>query len=86
MHAEDRAVEENVFPAGEFGVEAGADFQQAGHAAPEPDAPGRRLGDAAEDFKQGRFARAVAPDDADNAPPRRIWNDTSRNAQNSLSD
>ena len=32
-HAEDGAVEEDVFAAGEFGVEAGADFEQAGDAA-----------------------------------------------------
>ena len=31
--AEDGAVEEDVFAAGEFGVEAGADFEQRGNAA-----------------------------------------------------
>ena len=32
-HAEDRAVEIDILAAGQFRVKAGADFQQAGHAA-----------------------------------------------------
>ena len=63
-HAEDAAVHVDVFAAGQFGVEAGADFQQAGHAASDFAAAGGRLDDAAEDFQQRRFARAVAADDA----------------------
>ena len=43
-HAQNGAVEIDVFAAGELGVEAGADFQQAAHAAVQLDAPaaGRR--------------------------------------------
>ena len=64
-HAEDGAVEEDVFAAGELGVKAGADFEQAADAAAELDAAVGGLGDAAQDFEQGRFAGAVAADDAD---------------------
>ena len=73
-HAEDGAVEVDVLAAGELGVEAGADFEQAADAAAEVDAAGGRLGDAAEDFEQRDLAGAVAADDADDlaaAAPRR---------------
>ena len=47
-HAQDGAVEENVFAAGQLGVEAGADFEQAADPAPDFNPSGGRLGDAAE--------------------------------------
>ena len=40
-HAEDRAVEIDVLAAGQFGMEAGADLEQAGDAAPDGDAAPR---------------------------------------------
>jgi len=46
-------------------VEAGADFQEAGDAALDADAARGGFGDAAEDFEQGRFAGAIAANDAD---------------------
>ncbi len=64
-HAEDRAVEVDVLPAGKLGVEAGADFQQAADAAVEFDVAGRGLGDAGKDLEQRALARAVSADDAD---------------------
>ena len=64
-HAEDRAVQIDVFAAGQLGVKAGADFQQAGHAALDQRAAFGRLGDPREDLEQRRFAGAVASDDAD---------------------
>ena len=64
-HAEDRAVQENVLAAGQFRVEAGADFEQARDAAPQLDAAARRLGDAAQDLEQRALAGAVAADDAE---------------------
>ena len=64
-HAEDRAVEIDVLAAGQFGMKAGADFQQARDAAAQGDAPGGRLGDAAEDLEQRALAGAVAADDAE---------------------
>ena len=45
-------------------MEAGADFQQTGHAAVEHHAAVGGLGDAAENFQQRAFARPVAADDA----------------------
>ena len=41
-HAQDGAVEKDVLPAGQLGMKAGADFEQAGHAAVDFDAA-RRL-------------------------------------------
>src|SRR5438132_1521671 len=65
LHAEDRAIEIDVLPAGQLGVEAGADFQQAADAAGDLDFPLGRLGDAREDLEQRALAGAVAADDAD---------------------
>ena len=64
-HSENRAVEKNIFAPGQFGVKARSDFEQTRHAPFDADAPGRRLGDAAQNFQQRGFSRAVAPDDAD---------------------
>ena len=64
-HAEDGAVQEHVFPAGQLGMKAGADFQQARHAAGEIDVAlgGRR--DPRQHFQQRALAGAVGSDDAD---------------------
>ena len=64
-HAQDRAVEVDIFAAGEFGMKAGADFQQAADAADDFRIAGGGLGDAREDFEQGGFAGAIAADDPD---------------------
>lgn len=64
-HAEDRAVQVDVLPAGQLGMESSADLEQAGDAAMDLDAAGRRFGDPAQDLEQGRLAGAVAADDAD---------------------
>lgn len=66
VHAQDGAVEEDVFAPGEFGVKAGADFEQAGNAPFDFDLSTGGGGDAREDFEQGAFAGAVAPNDAEN--------------------
>src|SRR5271165_1914071 len=63
-HAQDGAGEESVFAAGEFGVEAGADFEEAADAAVDGGVAGGGAGDAGEDFEQGGFAGAVATDQA----------------------
>src|SRR5690606_3548481 len=62
-HSQNGAVEEDVLPTGKFRVEAGADLEEAGDAAADTDAAGRRLGDAAQHLQQRRFPRAVAADD-----------------------
>ena len=64
-HAEDCAVHVDVFAAGQLGMKAGADLQQAAHPAADHCPAMRRLGDAAEDFQQRALAGAVATDDAD---------------------
>ena len=64
-HAENGAVEIDVFAAGQFGMKAGADFEHAGDPAGELDASLVGLGDAADHLEQRRFAGAVAADDAD---------------------
>ena len=64
-HAEDRTIQIDVLPPGQFGVKTGADLEQARDPAPERDPAGGRLGDAGKDFEQGRFAGAVAADDAE---------------------
>ena len=64
-HAEDGAVEIDVFAAGQFGMKPGADFEHAGDPADELDASLVGFGDAADHLEQRRFAGAVAADDAD---------------------
>ena len=61
-------------------MKAGADFEQAADAAAQLDTPAGRLGDAAEDFQQRRFAGAVAADDADDLAGL-YFEITSRSAQ-----
>src|SRR5262249_9730875 len=66
-HAEDAAIEVDVFAACEFRMEAGADFQKAADTAVDFDMTGRPLGNLAEDLQQRAFSRAVAADDADDS-------------------
>ena len=67
--AKNGGIEPDVFPAGEFGIESAAQFQQGGH--PSAGAHAARGGGkrAADDLQQGAFARAVATEDADALPP-----------------
>jgi hypothetical protein len=64
-HAENRAIQEDVLAARQLGMEAGADFQQAGDAPADLDPARGRLGDARQDLEQGGLAGAVVADDAD---------------------
>jgi len=61
-HAEDGAVEEDVFPAGEFRVEAGAYFQETGDAALDPAFARRGCGYTGKDLEEGALPGAVAAD------------------------
>src|SRR5271157_1173847 len=50
-HSEDSAVEKDVLAASELGMEAGADFQQAGNTPMNIDLAGRGPGDPREDLQ-----------------------------------
>jgi len=65
VHAEDGSVEKDVFLAGEFGVKAGADFEEAADFAVEGDAAFGGRSDAAEEFEEGGFASSVSSNEAD---------------------
>src|ERR1700679_3092669 len=64
-HAENRAAHINVFATGLLQVKASADLEQAAHAAVNFGVAFGGASDARKDFQQGAFARAVAPDEAD---------------------
>ena len=64
-HAEDRAVEVNVFASGELGMESRADFQERAHASVDLGGAVRRLRDPGQDLQQRALPRSVAADDSD---------------------
>src|SRR5438309_1826477 len=65
LHAQDGAVQENVVPTRQLGMESGSDFEQRSYAAPDLyTAPGG-LGDAGQNLQQRALARAIAADDPD---------------------
>ncbi len=64
-HAENGAAQKNIFAAGQLGMEAGADFEQAADAAVERGAALGGARDAREHFEQRGFAGAVSADHAD---------------------
>jgi hypothetical protein len=65
FHAEDGAVEVDVFAAGELGVEAGAYFEQAAHAAVELGLAFGGVCYPGQNFKQCALPRAIPTYDAD---------------------
>src|SRR5262249_19879465 len=65
-HAEDRAIEEDVFASGQFWMETGSDLEQTGDAPPQCDTPFVRLGNLAQNLQQGGFSSPIAADDAEN--------------------
>src|SRR5215213_1143806 len=64
-HPDDRAVEVDVLPAGQVGVKARPDFEQAPQPPVDVHLAGGRPDDAREDFEQRALARPVTADDAD---------------------
>ena len=64
--AEDGGVEIDVVAAGEFGVEARAQFEQGGDASVDGDGAGGGLHNAGDELQGGAFAGAVFADDAEN--------------------
>src|ERR1700754_1736340 len=68
LHAEDRAVEEDVFAAGEFGMKSGPHLQQASDPSTQSHSTPRRVGYAAQNFEQGAFASPILADDTKDLP------------------
>ena len=67
LEAEDGTVEVDVLPAGEVGMEAGAELEERADSAAHGDAAGGRLDDRSDDAKERALARAVAPDECERA-------------------
>ncbi len=67
-HAQDGAVEVDVFPAGQFRMEAGAHLEQGADPAVDLGVALGGVGDPREDLQQGALARAVAPDHPQHLP------------------
>ena len=63
LHAQDGAVQVDVLPPGQLGVEAGAHLQQRAHPPVDLGIPLGRLGDPGEDLQQRALPGPVAPDD-----------------------
>src|SRR3954462_11992817 len=65
LHAEDCAVQEDVFASGQFGMEAGANFQQTRHAPFDPDSAFGWFGDAAKYFQKSALTGPISSNDSD---------------------
>ena len=66
---EQRAVQVDVVPAGELGLEARAELQHRRELAADDDLAGGRLQDAGDALEQRRLARAVPAEDARRSSP-----------------
>ena len=65
LHAEDRAVQVHVLAAGELGMKAGTDLEQAAYTSANLGAACRRSRDTGEHLEERRLASSVAPDHAE---------------------
>ena len=70
-HTEHRAHQVDVLPAGQLGMDAGADVEQRADAASRARLAAGRVRDPGEDLQQGGLARPVRPDDPDRLSLRR---------------
>ena len=64
-HAENRAAEKSVLAARQFGVEAGADFEQATNASVNLRPSGGGFCNARKDFQQGSLTGTIAANEAE---------------------
>ena len=78
---EDGAVEVDVLPPGELGVEAGAHLEQGSDPTSRSRHPRRRRRDPGQDLEDRALPGAVAPDDAQRLPVARREKLTSRRDQ-----
>src|SRR5579863_3298333 len=69
-HSHDRAAQLDIFAPGQLRMETGADLEQATDTAVKFDPSGGRFGDARKHLEQGRFAGAIASDDAEHLTRR----------------
>src|SRR5439155_18464283 len=69
-HAQYRAVEINIFPAGQLGVKSSANLEQAAQASAKRDAAFGRIGNLGNNFQQGTLAGAIAAENPDNVALR----------------
>ncbi len=83
-HAEDGAVQVDVLAAGQLGVEAGADLQQAGDPAADFGPSAARLGNSGENLEQGRLAGPVAPDDPQHLTLAHLEGDVAQRPQHAF--
>jgi hypothetical protein len=67
--AEHRGVDADVVARRQVGVEADAELDERRHAPVDEDPPAVRGVDAGQALEQGRLARPVAPDDAEELAP-----------------
>src|SRR5690606_18282517 len=79
---EDGTVQEDVFPAGQLGVETGAKFQERRDAAADPHMATRRLKNPGEQFQAGAFPRAVGADYAQHGAGRHLKRDVAQRPEN----
>jgi AcrR family transcriptional regulator len=68
VHPEEQAPDQDVFAAGDLGVQADAEVEHRRDPADDPAAAAGRLVDAGQQPQQGGFAGAVVPDQADAVP------------------
>src|SRR6516165_259229 len=64
LHAEDRAADQGIFPAGQFVIETCAECENWRHPAVDRYAPMRRTGDSAKDLQERGLASAIGADNA----------------------
>jgi len=64
-HTEDRPAQEGILAAGQFGMEAGADFEEATNASMNLHPSGGRFCDAGKNFQESGFAGAITADEAE---------------------
>ncbi len=71
-HAENRAVEVDVFPPGQLLVKSGSYLEQASYPAVYPHASVGWCRDARQNFQQCRLAGAISADNAENLAARQF--------------
>ena len=77
-HSEHGAVQEDILPPGQFGVESGPDLEEAAHAPADLRASLGRCGDTRQQLQQGRLPRSVTSDDSDHLAGGHVERDVAK--------